>query len=168
MAAVFQTIFSHAFSWIKMYKFRRGFHWSLFSMVQWFWTRVLNECFYDRFLGNTLLKIYMNRFFIDKYENQVLFRSNRWIHLFSKSLAKVLMGRSIMHTKPFESDFFKSIPIGIKYVTSVIISTHVHTWAGLWISIEIWIFNWQTTSSHKWYITSVFTTTLRSNFTPYN
>ena len=29
MATIFQTIFSHAFSWMKMYKFRLRFHWSL-------------------------------------------------------------------------------------------------------------------------------------------
>ena len=32
MAAIFQTIFSIAFSWMKMYKFRLRFHWSLFLM----------------------------------------------------------------------------------------------------------------------------------------
>ena len=34
MAAISQTIFSSAFSWIKMYKFRLSFHWSLFPRVQ--------------------------------------------------------------------------------------------------------------------------------------
>ena len=34
MAAIFQTIFSNAFSWMKMYKFRLRFHWSLFPRVQ--------------------------------------------------------------------------------------------------------------------------------------
>ena len=29
-AAIFQTTFSHAFSWMKMYEFRLKFHWSLF------------------------------------------------------------------------------------------------------------------------------------------
>ena len=32
-AAIFQTIFSNAFSWMKMYKFRLRFHWSLFPMA---------------------------------------------------------------------------------------------------------------------------------------
>ena len=30
MAAIFQTTFSNAFSWMKMYEFRLKFHWSLF------------------------------------------------------------------------------------------------------------------------------------------
>ena len=37
MAAIFQTTFSNAFSWMKMYKFRLRFHWSLFNNFQhWF------------------------------------------------------------------------------------------------------------------------------------
>ena len=34
MDAIFQTTFSSAFSWMKMYKFRLKFHWSLFLRVQ--------------------------------------------------------------------------------------------------------------------------------------
>ena len=34
MAAISQTTFSNAISWIKMYKFRLKFHWSLFPRVQ--------------------------------------------------------------------------------------------------------------------------------------
>ena len=34
MAAIFQTTFSNAFSWMKMYKFRVRFHWNLFPRVQ--------------------------------------------------------------------------------------------------------------------------------------
>ena len=34
MAAIFQTIFSNEFSWMKMYEFRLRFHWSLFIRVQ--------------------------------------------------------------------------------------------------------------------------------------
>ena len=34
MAAISQTTFSNAFSWMKMYKFRLRFHWSLFPRVQ--------------------------------------------------------------------------------------------------------------------------------------
>ena len=34
MAAIFQTTFSNAFSWMKMYKFRLRYHWTLFSRVQ--------------------------------------------------------------------------------------------------------------------------------------
>ena len=34
MAAVFQTTFSNAFSWMKMYEFRLRFHWSLFLRFQ--------------------------------------------------------------------------------------------------------------------------------------
>ena len=34
MAAIFQTTFSHGFSWMKMYEFRWTFHWSLFPGVQ--------------------------------------------------------------------------------------------------------------------------------------
>ena len=43
MAAIFQTTFSNAFSWMKMYEFRLRFHWSLFLRFQltishhWFW-----------------------------------------------------------------------------------------------------------------------------------
>ena len=36
MAAIFQTTFSNAFSWMKMHEFRLRFHWSL--QVQW-WLR---------------------------------------------------------------------------------------------------------------------------------
>ena len=34
MAVIFQTTFSNAFSWIKMFKFRLRFHWSLFPGIQ--------------------------------------------------------------------------------------------------------------------------------------
>ena len=34
MAAFFQTTFSNAFSWMKMYQFRLRFHWGLFLLVQ--------------------------------------------------------------------------------------------------------------------------------------
>ena len=34
MAAIFQTTFLNAFSWMKMFKFRLRFHWSLFPRVQ--------------------------------------------------------------------------------------------------------------------------------------
>ena len=34
MAAIFQTTFSNAFYWMKMFKFRLRFHWSLFPRVQ--------------------------------------------------------------------------------------------------------------------------------------
>ena len=34
MAAIFQTTFSNAFSWMKMYRFRLRFHWSLFPRGQ--------------------------------------------------------------------------------------------------------------------------------------
>ena len=34
MAAILQTIFSNAFSWMNMYKFRLRFHWSLLPGVQ--------------------------------------------------------------------------------------------------------------------------------------
>ena len=34
MAAIFQTTFPNAFSWMKMFKFRLRFHWSLFPRVQ--------------------------------------------------------------------------------------------------------------------------------------
>ena len=34
MASIFQTTFSNAFSWMKTYEFRLGFHWSLFPGVQ--------------------------------------------------------------------------------------------------------------------------------------
>ena len=34
MVAIAETIFTNAFSWIKMYKFRLRFHWKLFSRVQ--------------------------------------------------------------------------------------------------------------------------------------
>ena len=34
MAAIFQTTFSNAFSWMKMFKFWLRFHWSLFPRVQ--------------------------------------------------------------------------------------------------------------------------------------
>ena len=34
MAAIFQTTYSKAFSWMKMYKFWLKFHWSLFLRVQ--------------------------------------------------------------------------------------------------------------------------------------
>ena len=34
MADIFQTAFSNAFCWMKMYDFRQKFHWSLFLWVQ--------------------------------------------------------------------------------------------------------------------------------------
>ena len=34
MATIFQTTFSNEFSWMKMYKFRSRFHWSLFRRIQ--------------------------------------------------------------------------------------------------------------------------------------
>ena len=34
MAAIFQTTFSNAFSWMKLYELRFRFHWSLFPRVQ--------------------------------------------------------------------------------------------------------------------------------------
>ena len=34
IAAIFQTTFSNAFSWMKMFKFRLRFHWSLCPRVQ--------------------------------------------------------------------------------------------------------------------------------------
>ena len=34
MAAISQTTFSSAFSWMKIYNFRLGFHWCLFPRVQ--------------------------------------------------------------------------------------------------------------------------------------
>ena len=34
MGAIFQTTFSNAFSWMKMFEFRFKFHWSLFPRVQ--------------------------------------------------------------------------------------------------------------------------------------
>ena len=34
MAAISQTTFSNAFSWMKMYEFRLWFHWNLFLMFQ--------------------------------------------------------------------------------------------------------------------------------------
>ena len=34
MAAIFQTTFSNAFPWMKMYEFRSKFHWILFPGVQ--------------------------------------------------------------------------------------------------------------------------------------
>ena len=34
MIVIFKTIFSNAFSWMKMYGFRLWFHWTLFPMVQ--------------------------------------------------------------------------------------------------------------------------------------
>ena len=33
MAAIYQTTFSNAFSWMKMYKFRLRFHWSFFFQI---------------------------------------------------------------------------------------------------------------------------------------
>ena len=43
MAAIFQTKFSNAFSWVKMYEFRLRFHWSLFPMVQLTICHYLNQ-----------------------------------------------------------------------------------------------------------------------------
>ena len=37
MAAIFQTTFSNAFSWMKTYKLWLRFHWSLFPRVQLTW-----------------------------------------------------------------------------------------------------------------------------------
>ena len=35
MADIFQTTFSNAFAWMKMFQLRLKFHWSLFLRVQW-------------------------------------------------------------------------------------------------------------------------------------
>ena len=37
MAAIFQTTFSNAFSWMEVFKFRLTFHWSLFPRVHLTW-----------------------------------------------------------------------------------------------------------------------------------
>ena len=42
MVAIFQTTFSNAFSWMKMFKFRLRFHWSLFPRVQ---LTIFQHCF---------------------------------------------------------------------------------------------------------------------------
>ena len=42
MAAIFQTTFSNAFSWMKIYKFRLRFHLSLFPRVQ---LTIFRHCF---------------------------------------------------------------------------------------------------------------------------
>ena len=42
MTAIFQATFSDAFSWMKMYKFRSRFHWSLFLRVQ---LTIFQHCF---------------------------------------------------------------------------------------------------------------------------
>ena len=42
MAAIFQTTFSNAFSWMKMYKFRLRFHWNFFPRVQ---IIIFHHCF---------------------------------------------------------------------------------------------------------------------------
>ena len=42
MAAIFQTTFSNAFSWMKMFEFRLRFHWSLFPMV---WLTIFQHWF---------------------------------------------------------------------------------------------------------------------------
>ena len=42
MAAIFQTTFSNAFSWMKMYEFRLRFHWNFFPRVQ---ITVFHHCF---------------------------------------------------------------------------------------------------------------------------
>ena len=54
MAAIFQTAFSNAFSWMKMFEFRLKFHWSLFLRVQltifqhWFRLWLGAECSDDK------------------------------------------------------------------------------------------------------------------------
>ena len=42
MDAIFQTILSNAFSWMKMLEFRLKFHWSLFLRAQ---LRIVHHCF---------------------------------------------------------------------------------------------------------------------------
>ena len=42
MAAIFQTTFSNAFYWMKIYEFRLKFHWSLFLRVQ---LTIFKHCF---------------------------------------------------------------------------------------------------------------------------
>ena len=42
MAAIFQTTFSNAFSWTKIYEFRLRFHWSLFLWLQ---LTIFQHCF---------------------------------------------------------------------------------------------------------------------------
>ena len=47
MAAIFQTTSSHAFSWMKMYKFWLIFHWSLLPKVQ----SIIFEHWFRKWLG---------------------------------------------------------------------------------------------------------------------
>ena len=47
MAAISQTIFSNALSWIKMFEFRLKFHWSLFLRVQLTIFIYLNQLWLD-------------------------------------------------------------------------------------------------------------------------
>ena len=40
MAAISQTIFSNAFSWMEMYEFRLVFHWGLFLGSNWQYSNI--------------------------------------------------------------------------------------------------------------------------------
>ena len=52
MAAILQTTFSNAFSWLKIYKFWLLFHWTLFLRVQWLGT--------DQATGHYLIQLWFD------------------------------------------------------------------------------------------------------------
>ena len=67
MATIFQTAFSNAFSWMKMYKFPLRFNWSLFPRVQLTIFQVLSH--------------YLNQWWLDSWHISALLSLNELIQM---------------------------------------------------------------------------------------
>ena len=62
LAAILQTTYSHAFSRMKMYKFRLEFHWCLFLTVQ---LTIFQHCFRQWLGAVQATSHYMNQWWLD-------------------------------------------------------------------------------------------------------
>ena len=85
MAAIFQTTFSNAFSWMKIYEFRVRCHWSLFLRVQlpifqyWFWKWLGADQATNHYLNQWWL-VYRRKYAspdLNELNIKVLMRQNR-------------------------------------------------------------------------------------------
>ena len=61
MADIFQTTFSNAFCWMKMYEFRLKFHWSLFLRVK----LTIFQLWYRKWLGANQQNHYLNHWWLN-------------------------------------------------------------------------------------------------------
>ena len=82
MAAIFQTTFSNAFSWMKMFKFRLRFHWRLFPRVQ----LTIFQHWFRKWLGaGQATSHYLNQWWLDYWRmyaslglNELIKRPSIW------------------------------------------------------------------------------------------